>query len=149
MPMGTANSQIRKILLFECLKKLQEDVCYRCKNKIENIEELSIEHKKSWLFSDNPKESFFDLQNIAFSHLICNTRAAPKVDFKGAGWNKGKPSPHRKIGSGGTAWCSHHKDFIAVENFARDKHSWNGYKNLCNSCRSIYRKKRYQEGLSR
>ena len=49
--------------------------CYQCGNTIDKVEELSIEHKTPWLDSDTPKELFFNLENIAFSHLSCNCRA--------------------------------------------------------------------------
>jgi len=38
--------------------------------------ELSIEHITPYLDSDDPKKLFFDLNNIAFSHLKCNSGAA-------------------------------------------------------------------------
>ena len=72
---GTASSILKKSLLFSMAIKLGDDVCYRCGKKIITIEEFSIEHKISWLNSDNPKELFFDLDNIAFSHLSCNLKA--------------------------------------------------------------------------
>lgn len=40
---------------------------------------LSIEHKIPWLNSENPQGLFFDLQNIAFSHLSCNVGAARRA----------------------------------------------------------------------
>lgn len=40
--------------------------------KINTVDELSIEHKEPWENSDNPKELFFNLDNISFSHLKCN-----------------------------------------------------------------------------
>lgn len=79
MPYGTANNILKKNLLFYFVQKENLDICYRCNEKIENVESLSIEHKKSWLDSDNPKETFFDLNNIAFSHLNCNSKAGKKV----------------------------------------------------------------------
>jgi hypothetical protein len=75
MPHGTANAKLKKIILFDLVKKCNLDVCYRCGEKIENIEDLSIEHKIAWQQSENPKEAFFDLDNISFSHLNCNSVA--------------------------------------------------------------------------
>ena len=75
IPHGTANHQLRKMILFKCVQKLGEDICYRCNRKIESIEDFSIEHKIAWQQSENPKETFFDLDNISFSHLNCNTAA--------------------------------------------------------------------------
>lgn len=156
MPTATANSQLRKILLFAALQRLGEDLCYRCGNRIETIEELSVEHKKSWLLSDNPKEMFFDLNNISFSHLLCNTRAAPKVDSSGNGWGKGKPNPRKGLSIGqstiapeGKNWCSGHQAFLDIGRFHVDNSTGTGYKNICISCRSEYRKIRYRNNLSR
>jgi hypothetical protein len=71
-PFSTACTKLRKIILFNLLIKYHENICFRCNKIIENIEDLSIEHKESWINSTNPKEKFYDLKNIAFSHLHCN-----------------------------------------------------------------------------
>ena len=42
--------------MFDLIKKLNLDICFRCSQKISKIEELSIEHKIAWLNSNNPKE---------------------------------------------------------------------------------------------
>lgn len=70
MPFGTANNRLRKAILFHLLKTYDLDVCFQCGKKIENIEELSIEHKIPWLNGD--ATLFWDIENIAFSHLKCN-----------------------------------------------------------------------------
>ena len=72
MSHGKAQHKLKKSILFGFLVKTNENFCYRCNKKIENIEELSIEHKIAWLDSENPVDLFFDLNNIAFSHLSCN-----------------------------------------------------------------------------
>lgn len=74
-PFGTATSKLRKKLLFTLAGYLGLLDCYRCGNPIETLDTFSIEHKNSWASSENPKESFYDIDNISFSHLICNTRA--------------------------------------------------------------------------
>lgn len=70
MPFGTASARLRKIVLFDLLCRLNEDHCYRCQGQIESVDDLSIEHKEPWLRKDN--KLFWDLDNIAFSHLSCN-----------------------------------------------------------------------------
>lgn len=77
MPFGTANAKLRKMILFNLVQRFGLDVCYRCGGKIETIETFTIEHKKAWL-NVNP-DLFWDLDNIAFSHLTCNIGAATKV----------------------------------------------------------------------
>ena len=74
MPHGTACNKLRKNILFDLLCKLDYNVCYKCDDQIENVDDLSIEHIKPWLDSNSPIELFFDLENIAFSHSSCNTR---------------------------------------------------------------------------
>lgn len=73
MPFGTANGKLKKSLLFSLIQKYKEDDCYRCGGKIESVNEMSIEHKKSW-YNVNP-ELFWDLENVTFAHLKCNIAA--------------------------------------------------------------------------
>lgn len=76
MPVGTASAKLRKSILFSLLKEAGKNVCFQCEKTIDSEEELSVEHKVPWLDSSNPKELFFSLDNIAFSHLRCNVGAA-------------------------------------------------------------------------
>lgn len=69
---GTASSRLKKNLMFKLIQKCGEDVCFVCGNKIEFVDDMSVEHKKPWLHEVNAKELFFDLNNIAFSHTKCN-----------------------------------------------------------------------------
>ena len=85
MPHGTAAHRLRKMIMFQMIQKAGLDICFQCGKKIETIDELSVEHKIAWLDKENAKELFFDLDNIAFSHLRCNTsvrRSAPKGIMK-------------------------------------------------------------------
>lgn len=77
---GTASSQLRKAILWDYVVKCEHNVCFQCKGQILSIDELSIEHKEPWLDSENPKELFFSLDNIAFSHISCNIGAARKTN---------------------------------------------------------------------
>ena len=67
-----ASHILRKRIMFNLVKQCDMDICYRCGEKIKNIDELSIEHKIPWMHSNNPSELYFSLDNIAFSHLKCN-----------------------------------------------------------------------------
>ncbi len=73
MSFSRANGRLKKMYLLSLLQRLGEDDCYRCGEKIETIEELSIEHKQPWLNVDIGL--FWDLSNIAHSHLSCNSAA--------------------------------------------------------------------------
>lgn len=77
MSYGTACNRLKKILLFEAVKKLKENTCFKCNTTIETVEELSIEHKQPWLYEDT--DLFWNLDNIAYSHLRCNRPDRPKL----------------------------------------------------------------------
>lgn len=72
---STAQNQLRKLIVFNLVKKCDLDTCYRCGQKIETVEDLSFDHKIDWLYKENAKELFFDVENIAFSHKSCNYSA--------------------------------------------------------------------------
>ena len=76
MPHGTASNRLKKTIMFELLKEAGKNICFQCGEYIENESDLSIEHKIPWLDSENPVDLFFDLGNVAFSHLSCNVSAA-------------------------------------------------------------------------
>ena len=73
---STASNRLRKSILFSFAQKLGHAWCYQCATEITDIDRFTIEHKKPWLDSDNPVDTFFDLDNIAFSHAECNYAAA-------------------------------------------------------------------------
>lgn len=86
--LGVAYSQathrLRKLLLYNYVVKADEHKCYRCGLYIESIDEFSIDHKRPW--ENISAELFWDLSNIAFSHLSCNTKAGRKNCFPGQKW---------------------------------------------------------------
>jgi len=82
MSHGTAANRLRKIILFSLVCRLKLNMCYRCDGEILSVGDLSIEHKEPWLQADDPVKSFFDLDNIAFSHLSCNSSAAARPRTK-------------------------------------------------------------------
>jgi hypothetical protein len=73
---GKAQAILRKIIMFDMAKRLNVNFCYKCGSEIENIDDFTIEHKEPWLDSENPNELFFGMDNIAFSHFICNVSTA-------------------------------------------------------------------------
>jgi hypothetical protein len=72
MSFGKANAILRKTIVFNLAQKCNLDICYRCKKKIEIIDDFTIDHKTEWLHSNDPVELFFSFDNIAFSHFNCN-----------------------------------------------------------------------------
>lgn len=75
---STASGRLVKDLLFLLVVETGRDVCYRCGEKVSR-KTFSIEHKESWLDSEDPVTRFFDTDNIAYSHLTCNVGAAKKA----------------------------------------------------------------------
>lgn len=118
MSIGTAMGRLRKAVLFRLMQKYDEDTCYRCGQKIESVDELSFDHKEPWL--DVSNELFWDLDNVAFSHLRCNR-------------------PHRLnkplIGPKGTLWCSGCQDFVPKNRFGDSNYFSRGKRYYCNDCR--------------
>lgn len=82
MPHGTAQGRLRKNVMFSLIKLCGVDVCFQCGESIDSPDDLSIEHKVPWLDSESPVELFFDLTNIAFSHLKCNAGAARRTQLR-------------------------------------------------------------------
>lgn len=118
MPFGTACNKLRKLVLFGILKKHGENICVRCNEFIESVDELSLEHIKPW---ENISVSlFWNLENIAFSHLHCNK---PHVYHGGKFQRKDSPP--------GTAWCTVCKKFESVNRFHKNKTNWNGLQDHC------------------
>lgn len=80
MSYGKAGNILRKNIMFELAKRCNMDTCHRCGEKIEHIDQFSIEHKINWLHSDDPVGLFFGMDNIAFSHITCNFGARRSAD---------------------------------------------------------------------
>ena len=124
MPHGTAANRLRKLVLFDLLRRHGENVCFRCSGQIETADELSLEHKRPW--EGVSVELYWSLDNIAFSHLRCNLPHR----YKSGG------SKLRKVGPEGTAWCRNCKVFRPVADFCRNSARWNGLQAWCNACMS-------------
>lgn len=73
MSHGKARNLLVNSLMYDMASRLDRDTCYRCGEKIESVKDFSIDHIEPWEGTDNAPEKFFDLDNIAFSHLLCNT----------------------------------------------------------------------------
>ena len=75
MDPSTAHGRLKKMIMFELVKELNRNHCWRCKSEIESVEEFSVEHKTPWLDSKDPTGLFFSYKNISYSHLSCNVGA--------------------------------------------------------------------------
>jgi hypothetical protein len=128
MPFGTACNKLRKLVLFSLAQKLKENVCFRCKEEILNVEEFTIDHKEAW--RTKGAEWFWDLSNIAFSHSYCNLRTG---------------IVRREIVDG-ALWCSKCKLFLEIRRFYRDKKQRTGYSLICKNCSNTQRRKVKAQG---
>ncbi len=68
---STARFQLKNKLFFSYIKAAGDNTCYGCTKPIETVGELSIEHIEPHM---GRAEVFWDLENIAYSHLDCNKR---------------------------------------------------------------------------
>lgn len=133
MPHGTANHRLRKNILFHLLLKHGENICVRCEQTIETVDDLSIEHIKPW--EAISVELFWDLNNIAFSHIGCNVPHR----YNGGNGDYFRANPFNqktKNAPEGQAWCSGHKDYVAVENFHSNTRNFNRVASYCKDCRA-------------
>lgn len=105
MPIGTAMARLKKTLMLELLRELHKDVCFRCGLTIDTPEELSVDHKQSWLHVS--QSLFWDISNIAYSHRRCNTVDRP---------SKSNLKYHPPEGE---AWCTGCKEFHDLNRFSR------------------------------
>lgn len=119
---GTARNQLNKKLMFHLAQKLDMDYCYQCAAKIESSAELSIEHMTPWLDSDSPRELFFDIDNIAFSHHSCNVGAARQ------------PLKREDLDEKGLAECRT-CGIKPKDEFVKRANKWNGVDNECKECK--------------
>ena len=120
MPPGTAANKLRKNILFSLLCLLNLNTCWQCKREIESADVLSIEHKVPWLHSEDPVGLYFDLNNIAFSHLKCNIASARQ--------------PNKIEWEDGKQYCSGCKKQLIQDAFSPCYHGVRG--TCCRSCKA-------------
>lgn len=70
------------MLLFSLAGRLGLLTCFRCGRPVEDVGDLSIDHKVSWQGNEDPSATFFDMENIAFSHSKCNSGASGETRRK-------------------------------------------------------------------
>lgn len=137
LPYGTAIARLRKKILFHLVVKLKENFCFKCSEIIDDIKDLSIEHKLPW--EGRSVDLFWDIDNISFSHIRCNV-----PHFQGA-------VKLRKEAPEGMAWCRAHKCFESIENFWKNEKRWNGLMKCCKEFskedKERWRESRREKGL--
>jgi len=130
---GTAAHRLRKMILWKFVVQTGVNICYRCGKEITSIDELSIDHKRSWLLSETPLETFFDLDNIAFSHLSCNCSV---------GEHDPTERINKRIHSDGMVLCHECGEYLSPDKFSlRPEGDMAGrhvpYRPHCKKCRVI------------
>lgn len=78
----TARSQLERKILWYMAKQLNKHNCFQCGFEIKDSDDMSIEHMKPWGGNEGkgikPDASlFWNMDNIAFSHKICNVAGGP------------------------------------------------------------------------
>ncbi len=80
MKIQTAKGKLERLMILDAYRKLGMGNCHRCGFSIDSVEEMSIEHKRSYGgnvakgIESNP-DLFWDLDNICLSHYWCNCSA--------------------------------------------------------------------------
>lgn len=131
MSHGHASSRLKKQLLFSYIQRCGDDICYRCKQPIDSIEKFSIDHIEPWFRNDTAL--FWDLNNIAFSHLSCNI----------AEGNQRRKSII--VSPVGQSWCGRCKQHLPIEKFNKGRR-YNGLGPVCSDCNKILLKNYRNKG---
>lgn len=139
MSFGAANGILRKAIMFKYVCLAGDDICYKCGTKIESVDDISIEHKSVWLHTENPVERFFDLDNIAFSHLWCNKTERP--EFSRAAMASKAKAIWDDRSNRGVNYCVRCRQELPVDNFSTNSYNANGIHHECKSCRRKLRNK--------
>jgi len=71
MSFGAAANRLKKMIMYQMAGQLGRLTCFRCGTHIATVDEFSVDHKESWL--DENADLFWSLENVAFSHLACNS----------------------------------------------------------------------------
>lgn len=70
---STARYRLVKILLWEYICAQGHANCCICGEEM-SLKNFTIEHRKPWASSEDPLRAYFDLANIGFACLSCNSR---------------------------------------------------------------------------
>ena len=73
---NTAVLRLKKNLLFKYVSQSKDSDCYRCGEPL-TLDDFTVDHKEPWMYES--VELFWDLDNVAFAHSKCNTKAARSI----------------------------------------------------------------------
>jgi len=101
MSTGKAYGILLKKIIYSQACELDRIGCVHCFQRIE-FKDFSIEHLIPWLHSNSPKDLYFEVKNVGFSHLKCNIASArcpaqvrSKTGYKGVDFHGGRNSPKK------------------------------------------------------
>ena len=125
MAFGTASHRLRRAFMFRLAVKCGEADCYRCGKPIVSPEDMSLDHMEDWLYAEDPKGVFFDVENVRLSHKECNTRcrmtskrnSSGKSKYKGVAWRKDRGKWRATVFANKKIVCT--KQFDKEEDAAR------------------------------
>lgn len=97
MSVSTARAKLVMDLLYYMVMTHSSGTCARC-GELLTRDSFTIDHMDPWLDSDDPFHKYFDVSNIQYSHLSCNSRASRRPhkkyfteeEIKSASLEKGK-----------------------------------------------------------
>ena len=131
MSATTAKHRLERMILFQLIQQTQRDKCYVCDYRIEEVDQLSIEHKLPWYGDDRDSNLYWNLDNIAFSHRKCNL-----PHRRGNGGIK-----QRIVSPEGMSWCSSCKAHKTIDCFTKNKSTWKGIHPQCKICQKADKNK--------
>lgn len=70
---GKARHKLFTLILYNLVVETNKNNCFRCGLPILSADSISIDHKIPWMYTSNPKEIYYSIDNIAFSHKKCNS----------------------------------------------------------------------------
>lgn len=131
---GSANFRLRKNIIFSLLEKHAENRCHVCGLWIDTVDEMTVEHIQPW--ENRSAELFWDLDNIAFSHVKCNKPHS----YKG--------SDRRILSPKGQSWCPACQEHKDKSLFGLHGSRHDGTQTYCKECRKVIDKKYYQGSVA-
>jgi hypothetical protein len=123
MPFPTACARLRRIVLFQLLRELRRTACFRCGDEM-SVADFSLDHKVDCMHQD--PELFWDVTNIAFSHVRCNVPGRPA-------WVARRAEKVARCGPG-MAWCNVHRGCAPLDQFGSDRAQPEGRALNCKVC---------------
>lgn len=129
MSAGKARNILVKRVLLSLAEALGRDICFRCRQPIGDASLLSLDHVVDWL--EVGPSAYFDVNNIAFSHLSCNCAAGNGNRVRG------KLARERRFDTDGGRRCDSCRRYRDIDHFGRESRSPDGIARTCKHCKTL------------